>query len=143
MSSSLNESTIIGYLGADPEVKVFDDGSKVVNLSVATSDNWTDNNGVKQESTDWHRVVVRKKAAEFAANYLKKGSHVLIRGPIKTRKYTDSNGIERYVTEIIGLMVKGLNKSEQNNNTQNQQSMAAQQNDNSDWVVDDTIPFGN
>ena len=128
MSSSLNESTIIGYLGADPEVKVFDDGSKVVNLSVATSDSYIDSNGNKQENTEWHRVVARKNQAIFAEKYLKKGSHVLVRGPIKTRKYTDSNGIERYISELIGLTITGLDGGGQKNQAQNNQQPQTQNN---------------
>ena len=99
----INEAVVLGHLGANPEVKTFDDGGKIVTLSVATSDSWTDKSGQKQESTEWHRVVLRGGTANTAERFLKKGSKVYIKGPMKTRKYTDSQGIDRYTTEIVGL----------------------------------------
>lgn len=135
--SSVNEATVLGNLGADPEVKTFNDGGKIVTLSVATSESWNDKqSGERQERTEWHRVVLRGGLANTAEKYLKKGSKVYIKGPMKTRKYTDSSNIERYVTEIVGLsmvMLDGApqgqqqNKGQYNNQNQGQQQQQGQQ----------------
>ena len=157
---SINKTTVLGNLGADPEVKSFDNGGKIVTLSIATSEHWTDKQtGEQKESTEWHRGVLRGKNADTAEKYLKKGSKVLIEGPMKTRKYTDSQGIVRYTTEIIGLNMimldgpqsqqQGSNNSQNNtgfvNNMSNQSQTQQQSNNNHTGYndVDDNIPqFG-
>lgn len=99
--ASVNKVILVGNLGADPDVKTFQNGGKIANISIATSERWTDKNtGEQREATEWHKVVFNDRLAEIVAQYLKKGSSVYVEGSLKTRKYTDSNGIERYVTEI-------------------------------------------
>lgn len=99
--SSLNQVNIIGRLGQDPEVKYTGGGTAVCNLTVATSERWTDKNtGEKKEETEWHRLVVYGKLAEICGEYLRKGSLAFFSGSLKTRKWTDQQSIERYTTEI-------------------------------------------
>lgn len=103
MAGSLNRAMLIGRLGKDPEVRRMQSGDPIVNLSVATSETWKDkSSGEKKEATEWHRVVIfNKNLAEVAEKYLKKGALVHIEGQIKTRKWTDKDGTERYSTEIV------------------------------------------
>jgi single-strand DNA-binding protein len=100
--ASLNKVMIIGNLGQDPELKVMPNNEAVVNISVATSDKWTDKNGEKQERTEWHRVVAFRRIAEVIKEYLRKGSKVYIEGSLRTRKWQDKDtGKDRYSTEIM------------------------------------------
>ena len=100
--SSLNKASIIGNLGRDPEVRHTQSGDTVANLSVATSEKWTDrSSGERRERTEWHRVVVWGKLAEIAEKYLRKGSKVYLEGQIRTRKWQDNDGKDRYTTEIV------------------------------------------
>lgn len=102
MAGSINKVTLVGNLGREPEVRHTNSGSKIVHLSVATSDTWKDKSGERQERTEWHRVVVfNSNLADFAERFLKKGSKVYIEGALQTRKYTDNAGVERYTTEIV------------------------------------------
>ena len=96
----VNKVTLIGRLGADPEVKYLPDGSPVTNFTVATSEKWT-KDGEKQERTEWHKIVTFRKLAEICGQYLNKGSLVYIEGKIQTRKWQDKEGIDRYSTEIV------------------------------------------
>lgn len=99
--SSLNKVQIIGRLGKDPELRHFQDGTAVANISVATSEKWKDKQtGEQKEATEWHRVVLTARLAEIAGQYLRKGSLAYFEGKLQTRKYTDQQGIERYQTEI-------------------------------------------
>jgi single-strand DNA-binding protein len=101
--ASVNKVILVGNLGRDPEVRYMPSGDPVATLSVATTDSWTDrSSGQRQESTEWHRVVFFGKTAEVAAQYLKKGSSVYVEGSIRTRKWTDQSGQEKYSTEIRG-----------------------------------------
>ena len=101
--ASLNRVEIIGYLGKDPEVRYFPSGDCFCNISVGTTEKWKDKaTGEPKESTEWHRVVLSGKRAEFAKMYAKKGALVYVAGPLKTRKWTDNSGVERYTTEIRG-----------------------------------------
>ena len=101
MSRGINKVILVGNLGADPETKYGPSGDAITNLRIATSEIWTDKNtGQKQERTEWHRVVVFKKLAEICAEYLRKGSQVYVEGSLRTRKYTDKNGVEKYATDI-------------------------------------------
>ena len=100
-SKGVNKVIIIGSLGRDPEVKYMPSGVAITTLSVATSESWTDQQtNEKQERTEWHRVTLFRKLAEIAGEYLKKGSKVYIEGSLRTRKWTDKDGVERYSTEI-------------------------------------------
>ena len=100
--SSVNKAILVGNLGRDPEIRQTKSGDPVATLSLATSERWTDKQtNEKRERTEWHRVVVFGKTAEIAQQYLTKGSKVYIEGAIKTRKWTDDKGVERYTTEIV------------------------------------------
>lgn len=102
MAGSINKVILVGNLGRDPEVRHTTSGGKIVHLSVATSDVWKDKNGERQEKTEWHRVVIfNANLADFAERALKKGSKVYVEGMLQTRKFTDSNGVDKYSTEIV------------------------------------------
>ena len=99
--ASVNKVIIVGNLGRDPEVRYTADNKAVTTIAVATSDRYTDKNtGEKKEITEWHRIVFFNRLAEIAGEYLKKGSSVYVEGKLKTRKWTDNDGVERYTTEI-------------------------------------------
>lgn len=109
MAGSVNKVILVGNLGKDPEVRSMQNGGKVVNLSVATSETWRDkNSGERQEKTEWHRVVIfNEKLAEVAEKYLKKGAKVYLEGALQTRKWTDNSGTEKYSTEVVLQKFKG------------------------------------
>ena len=101
MARGVNKVILVGNLGADPETKYMPSGDCVCNLSVATTESWKDkNSGEKVERTEWHRVVMFRRLAEISGEYLRKGSQVYIEGKLKTRKWQDNNGNDRYTTEI-------------------------------------------
>jgi single-strand DNA-binding protein len=100
--ASVNKVILLGNLGRDPETRYTTGGDAVTNLSIATSEQWKDKSGEKQERTEWHRVVLFGRQAEIAGEYLKKGRSVYIEGRLQTRKYTDKDGVEKYSTEIVG-----------------------------------------
>src|ERR1700754_3021429 len=110
MAGSVNKVILVGNLGAEPEVRTLPSGNKVVNLSVATSENWRDKNtGERKEKTEWHRVVIFNEGlCKIAEQYLRKGSKVYLEGALQTRKYTDNAGVERYSTEVV---LQGFNSS--------------------------------
>jgi len=99
--ASVNKAILIGNLGRDPEMRYTAGGDAVANMNLATTENWKDKNGEKQEKTEWHRVVMFGKVTEIAGEYLKKGSSVYFEGRIQTRKWTDKDGQEKYTTEIV------------------------------------------
>jgi single-strand DNA-binding protein len=102
MARGINKVILIGNLGADPDVRYLASGDPVANISLATSETWKDKqNGQQQERTEWHRVVIYGKMADIASKYMKKGSKVYIEGSLRTRKWQDKAGLERYTTEII------------------------------------------
>ncbi|MCE2715891.1 MAG: single-stranded DNA-binding protein [Pseudomonadota bacterium] len=109
MAGSVNKVILIGNLGKDPEVRNAQDGSKIVSFSVATSETWKDKqSGERKDRTEWHRVVLfNDKLGEIAEKYLRKGSKVYIEGSLQTRKWTDSNNIERYSTEVVLSRFRG------------------------------------
>lgn len=104
----LNKATLIGRLGRDPEVRYMPNGDAVCNFSLATSEKFTDKSGNKAEKTEWHNIVIYRKLAEIAGQYLKKGSQVYLEGKIQSRKYTDKNGVERTAYEIVCHEMKML-----------------------------------
>lgn len=109
MARGVNKVIIVGTLGNDPEVKYSASGSAIANFSVATSEQWKDKQtGEKKEQTEWHRVVIFGKLAEVAGEYLRKGSQVYIEGQLRTRKWSDSNGVDRYTTEIVIPQMGGV-----------------------------------
>ncbi len=103
MAGSVNKVILVGNLGRDPEVRSTQDGSPIVQLSIATSDTWKDRaTGERRERTEWHRVVIfNEHLCRVAENYLKKGSKVYVEGSLQTRKWTDNQGIEKYTTEVV------------------------------------------
>ncbi len=103
MARGINKVILIGNLGADPETRAMPSGTTVANLRIATSESWRDKQtGEQQERTEWHRVALFGRLAEIAGEYLKKGSQVYIEGSLRTRKWQDKQGNERYSTEIVG-----------------------------------------
>ncbi len=140
MAGSVNKVILVGALGKDPEVRTTQDGKKIVNMSVATSETWKDRNtGKRKEKTEWHRVVIFSEGiAGVAEQYLKKGSKVYLEGQLQTRKWTDQSGAEKYSTEVV---LQGFNanltmlSSPGDGNRQQQAAPAA------DDLLDDQIPF--
>ena len=110
--ASVNKVILIGNLGRDPETRYTTGGDAIANLNIATSEQWKDKNGEKQEKTEWHRVVLFGRQAEIAGEYLKKGRSVYIEGRLQTRKYTDKDGVEKYSTEIVGDRMQLLGSRE-------------------------------
>ncbi|MBI3901373.1 MAG: single-stranded DNA-binding protein [Nitrosomonadales bacterium] len=98
---SVNKVILVGRLGKDPETRYMTNGEAVTNATLATSENWKDKSGEKQEKTEWHNLVFYRRLAEIAGEYLKKGAQVYIEGRIQSRKYQTKEGQERYITEII------------------------------------------
>ncbi|MBE7367734.1 single-stranded DNA-binding protein [Ramlibacter pallidus] len=99
--ASVNKVIIVGNLGRDPEMRTFPSGDRVANVTIATTDRWKDKtSGEMKEATEWHRVVFNGRLAEIAGEYLRKGSQVYVEGSLRTRKWTDKDGIEKYTTEI-------------------------------------------
>ena len=150
--ASVNKVIIIGNLGKDPETRYMPNGDAVCNITVATSDTWKDKNtGEKKESTEWHLIVFFRNLAEIADQYLRKGSQVYIEGSLKTRKWKDRSGQDRYTTEIVAdemRMLGGKRDGEQpaprneSAQAQNQQHSAPTQNSGGAFAdMDDDIPF--
>lgn len=154
--SSVNRAVILGNLGQDPEVRTTQNGTKVVTLSVATSERWTDkSSGEKKERTEWHRVVIFGQGdsdglAGVAEKYLKKGSKVYLEGKLQTRKWQAQDGSDRYTTEIVlqgyGANLVLLDKSEGGNRpppaeSPDEYGRSKSSEGNMGPVADDTIPF--
>lgn len=145
--SSLNEATLIGRVGKDPEIKSTTNGSRVANFSLATSKPWRDKNtGERKENTQWHKIVVWGDGlVGIVEKYVRKGSQLLVRGEIQTRKYTDQAGVEKYSTEIvvqgfkaeIGLLGSRGGSSRDDDGGQSGQSYSGSSNDD----MDDEVPF--
>ena len=109
MAGSVNKVILVGNLGRDPEIRSFQNGGRVANLSIATSENWKDRaTGERKEKTEWHRVAIfNDRLVEVVEKYLKKGSKVYIEGQLETRKWTDQQGQERYTTEVVLRQFRG------------------------------------
>ena len=143
--SGINKVIIVGNLGQDPEIKYTAGGAAVTTLSIATSDSWKDkDSGMDQERTEWHRVVLWRRLAEIAGEYLKKGSKVYIEGQLQTRKW-EQEGQTRYTTEIIARDMQFLDSRGSSNTSSTQKS--SEMNDQSaanipdSAIDDDDIPF--
>ena len=110
MAGSVNKVILVGNLGRDPEARTFQNGGKVVNLRIATSETWRDkSSGERKEKTEWHRVVIFNEGlCKVAEQYLKKGAKVYIEGQLQTRKWTDQSGVEKYSTEVV---LQGFNSN--------------------------------
>ena len=114
--SGVNRVIIIGNLGNDPETKYLPDGKAVTNISIATSEKWKDKNtGQEQEKTEWHRIIFFGKLAEIAGKYLKKGSKAYVEGSLRTNKWQDKDGKDRYTTEIIAKELQMLDSKGSDN----------------------------
>src|SRR5208283_5231337 len=109
MAGSVNKVILIGNLGRDPELRSTQDGMRIANLSVATSESWRDKvSGERKEKTEWHRVTIwNENLAKVAEQYLRKGSKVYLEGALQTRKYTDKDGVEKYSTEVVLQRFRG------------------------------------
>ena len=151
--ASVNRVTLIGNLGADPETRYMPNGDAVANIRLATTESWKDKaSGEKREITEWHRVVFYRKLAEIAGQYLKKGSSVYIEGRIRTRKWQDKEGQERYTTEIEATEMQMLGgrqgssehsagSSESSSNPERSQQRNAQGAPKQSFEDDGEIPF--
>ena len=139
--AGINKVIIVGNLGNDPEMRSMPNGEAVANISVATSEAWTDKNtGERREVTEWHRIVFYRKLAEICGQYLKKGAQVYIEGRLRTRKWQDQNGQDRYTTEIQGDVMQMLGTRPQSADGANNPQPMPQQ-DASANAFDDSIPF--
>lgn len=139
--AGINKVIIVGHLGNDPEMRSMPNGEAVANISVATSEAWTDKNtGERREVTEWHRIVFYRKLAEICGQYLKKGAQVYIEGRLRTRKWKDQNGQDRYTTEIQGDVMQMLGTRPQSADGANNPQPMPQQ-DASVNAFDDSIPF--
>src|SRR5215467_7277004 len=109
MAGSVNKVILVGNLGRDPEIRSTQDGMRIANLALATSETWRDRvSGERKERTEWHRVVIfNERLAEIAEKYLRKGSKVYVEGTLQTRKWTDNSGQERYTTEVVLQRFRG------------------------------------
>lgn len=148
--ASVNKVILVGNLGADPEVRAFPNGDSVCNLRIATTETWKDQQtGEKREATEWHRVVLYRKLAEIARQYLRKGSQIYIEGRIRTRKWQDKNGAERYATEIEAVEMNMLGGRHESVKPQPEKAVDQSWMDdfgvkgslNAPTWVDDGIPF--
>ena len=143
--SGINKVILVGNLGQDPEVKYTAGGAAVTTLSLATSESWKDKDtGSDQEKTEWHRVVLWRRLAEIAGEYLKKGSKVYIEGQLQTRKW-EQDGQTRYTTEVVGrdmqfLDSRGSSSSDSSSYEDTNQDMSSQ-NLSDSGITDDDIPF--
>jgi len=127
MSQGVNKCILIGNIGKDPETRYMPNGNAVTNITMATSESWKDKEtGQKQESTEWHRVVFFNKLAEIAGEYLRKGSKIYIEGALKTRKWQDQSGQDKYTTEIVASTMQMLD-GKSNDQRQPQQQQPQQQ----------------
>jgi single-strand DNA-binding protein len=143
MARGINKAIIVGNLGGDPEVRTTGNGTSIATFTVATSESWTDKqSGEKQERTEWHRIKAFGRLAEICGEYLKKGRQVYIEGQIRTDKYTDKQGVEKYSTDIIANEMQMLGGNEggsrpsQDRSAQRQESSAP-----AGGFEDDDLPF--
>lgn len=136
-----NKATIAGNLADDPVVRAFDDGSSIANITIAVNNNYKNKNGERVESTDFVRCVARSHAATFAGNYLKKGDPVVFVGAVKTRKYQDRDGSDRYATEVVGTEIssQGRNATSSQASSDSRQPSPGYQPASAGY--DDEIPF--
>lgn len=123
MAKGINKCILVGNLGDDPTVKYMPAGGAVTNISIATTDSWKDKTtGERVDKTEWHKVVFFNRLAEIAGEYLKKGSQVYVEGALRTRKWTDKEGQDKYTTEIVGNEMQMLGGKGDSSNDQQQSS---------------------
>ncbi len=123
--AGVNKVILVGRLGADPEIRYTPSGAAVANFTLATSENWKDKDGNKQEKTEWHKIVVFSKLAEICGQYLNKGKQIYIEGRIQTRQWEDRDGNKKYTTEIVANQMQMLGSPGQNQNQNQNQSAPA------------------
>ena len=151
MAGSLNKVMLIGNLGADPVIRQTQDGKRLAQLSLATSETWKDKNtGEKKEKTSWHRIVIFNDGlAGVVESYLKKGSKIFVEGQLQTRKYTDANGVEKFTTEVV---LSGFNGNltmldsrgggaDSSVSSESEMNQDVQSSTPEDLDIDDEIPF--
>lgn len=144
--SGVNKVILVGRLGADPEVRTLESGTKVASVSLATSERYKDRNGNQQESTEWHNVVFWRGLAEVTEKYLKKGDQVYVEGRIKTRKWTDKDGNDRYSTDIVANDMTMLGGGQKGASASQEASSAPASNQVNEPQaglddIDDDLPF--
>jgi len=149
--AGVNKVILVGNLGADPEVKTLESGTKVASIRLATTERYKDKNGTQQENTEWHNVVLWSALADVTERYLKKGSQVYIEGRIKTRKWTDKDGNDRYSTDIVANEMQFLGSPNSGSGSSSgvgqSQSASPQQNQVNEPQpsslddIDDDLPF--
>ena len=141
----VNKVILVGNLGQEPETRYLPSGGAVTNVTIATSETWKDkNSGQMQERTEWHRVVFFNRLAEIAGEYLKKGTKVYVEGSLRTRKWQDQSGADRYTTEIVAAemqMLDGRPSGQQQSDDGQQYSAGVQPNTAGADFEDDSIPF--
>lgn len=137
--ASVNKVILIGNLGADPEVRYTPSGTAVANFSLATTDQWTNKDGGKEEKTEWHKVVAFNRLGEICGEYLHKGKQVYIEGKIQTRAWEDKEGVKRYTTEIVALGMQMLGAKGQDNTAGRMKERPPVEEPLS--IPDDEIPF--
>ena len=136
--ASVNKAIIVGHLGQDPELRYTSSGEAAANISVATSEQWKDkHSGEQKEQTEWHRISFFGKPAEIVCQYLRKGSQIYVEGKIRSKKYTDKNGIERTAFEIIAESFKMLGSKTESGSTKKAAPAVKPQSD----IPHDDIPF--
>ncbi len=143
---SVNRVILLGMVGKKPEIRTTQDGKKIASFSLATSDSWKDkNSGEKKEKTEWHNISVFGGLAGIVESYVDKGSKLYVEGSLKTEKYTDKNGIEKYVTKIVlsgyGSDLQLLSKKTEDAGYQKVDEAFAQSTPQEDFVLNDDIPF--
>lgn len=141
--ASVNKVILIGHLGRDPETRYMPSGDAMTTISLATTEQWRDKEGNKQEKTEWHRIVMFGKVAEIAEEYLKKGAQVYFEGALQTRKWTDKGGNDRYSTEVVCRTMKMLSKPTGGSQQRSEPERPPQRQQSGDPIDDleDDIPF--
>lgn len=125
-TKGVNKVILVGNLGQDPDVKFFDNGGQKTSFSIATSESWKDQSGQMQEKTEWHQICAFGKLAEICGEYLKKGAQVYIEGKLQTRKWQDSDGNDRYTTEVVLDPYRGVMQMLGSKNQEQQQEQQPQ-----------------
>lgn len=149
MAGSVNKVILVGYLGADPEIRRLNSGDQVANFRIATSESWRDRNtGEVHQRTEWHSIVIfNENLVKIAGEYLKKGTRIYIEGKLQTRKWQDQNGIDRYTSEIVLQKYKGeiqMLSSSNSSEDKEEDDMGrryAVQKGHDTYSVDDDVPF--
>lgn len=135
----VNKVTLIGRLGGDPEVRYTTSGTAIANFTLATSENWKDKEGNKQEKTEWHKIVAFRRLAEICGEYLVKGKQIYIEGRIQTRQWEDKDGNKRYTTEIVANQMQMLGSAK--DAADSGPAQGAPSSNENDMPVDEDIPF--